>query len=110
MRLELLERPLLLLSLLLLRPLLLLRDDPSLRFPPRSRLLSDWLRDWLLLPRDELPDPDDLFDWFAMALLLSVFDVRRVAQTIRQRLRRFVSRLHTECGIRGNPCPARDSE
>jgi len=74
LRLELPERPLLLLllfmSLLLpLRPLLL-RDEPSLRLPPRSRLLSDWLRDWLLLPRDELPDPDDLFDWFAMALLL----------------------------------------
>lgn len=60
-----LERPLLLLLLLLL-PLLLLRDDPSSRLPPRWRLLSDWLREEPLLPRDELPDPDDLFDWFAM--------------------------------------------
>ena len=66
LRLELLlERPLLLL-------LLLLRDDPSPRLPPRSRLLSDWLREdpLLLPPRDELPDPDDLLDWFAMELLL----------------------------------------
>jgi len=54
----LLERPLL--------PLLLLRDDPSSRLPPRWRLLSDWLREEPRLPRDELPDPDDLFDWFAM--------------------------------------------
>jgi len=54
--LELLERPL---------PLLDLRE-PSLREPPRSRLLSDWLRDDLPLPRDELPEPEDLFDWFAM--------------------------------------------
>jgi hypothetical protein len=50
---------------LLERPLLLLRDDPSSRLPPRWRLLSDWLREELPLPRDELPDPDD-FDWFAM--------------------------------------------
>jgi hemerythrin superfamily protein len=56
----LLERPL---------PLLLFCDDPWLRLPPLSRLLSDWLRDFPL-PRDELPGPDDLFDWFAMALLL----------------------------------------
>jgi hypothetical protein len=55
----LLERPLLPL-------LLLLRDDPSSRLPPRWRLLSDWLREEPPLPRDELPDPDDLFDWFAM--------------------------------------------
>jgi hypothetical protein len=56
------------LELLLERPLLplLLRDEPELRLPPRSRLLSDWLRDDPPLPRDELPDPDDLFDWFAM--------------------------------------------
>jgi hypothetical protein len=54
----LLERPLPL--------LLLLRDDPSSRLPPRWRLLSDWLREDPPLPRDELPDPDDLFDWFAM--------------------------------------------
>jgi hypothetical protein len=56
----LLERP-----LPLLLPLLL-RDDPSSRLPPRWRLLSDWLREDPPLPRDELPDPDDLFDWFAM--------------------------------------------
>ena len=65
LRLELpLERPLL---LLLLLPL---RDDPSSRLPPRWRFMSDWLREEPLLPRDELPDPDDLFDWFAMELLL----------------------------------------
>ena len=51
---------------LLERPLLLLRDDPSSRLPPRWRLPSDWLREEPPLPRDELPDPDDLFDWFAM--------------------------------------------
>jgi hypothetical protein len=66
-RFELLERPLLLL-LLLFR----LRDEPSSRLPPRSRLLSDWLREDPPLPRDELPDPDDLFDCFAMAVLLRV--------------------------------------
>jgi hypothetical protein len=57
------------LELPLERPLLLplpLRDEPALRLPPRSRLLSDWLRDEPPLPRDDLPDPDDLFDWFAM--------------------------------------------
>ena len=61
---------------LLLRPEPLPLEEPRLlpelprvlplRFPPRSRLLSDWLRDDPPLPRDELPDPDDLFDWFAM--------------------------------------------
>ncbi len=60
----------------LLRPELLPLDEarllpelvrePSSRLPPFSRLLSDWLRDDPPLPRDELPDPDDLFDWFAM--------------------------------------------
>ena len=53
-------------ELLLERLLLLLRDDPSSRLPPRWRFMSDWLREELLPLRDELPDPDDLFDWFAM--------------------------------------------
>ena len=73
LRLESLLLPELRLELLLERPLLLLlppRGDPSSRLPPRWRLLSDWLREDPPLPRDELPDPDDLFDWFAMALLL----------------------------------------
>jgi hypothetical protein len=60
--LELPERPLLPFLLLLPR-----EDDPSSFMPPRWRLLSDWLRDELLPLRDELPDPDDLFDWFAIA-------------------------------------------
>jgi hypothetical protein len=55
--LELLERP------LLPQPM----REPSSRVPPRSRLLSDWLREDPLLPRDEPPDPEDLFDWFAMS-------------------------------------------
>jgi len=72
LRLESLLLPELRLELPLERPLLLLplRDDPSSRLPPRWRLLSDWLREEPLPPRDELPDPDDLFDWFAMELLL----------------------------------------
>src|SRR5206468_2352774 len=60
-----------------LRPLLLpLREELCARLPPRSRLVSIWLRDELLLPllpwllwRDEL---EDLFDWFAMGELLEI--------------------------------------
>jgi hypothetical protein len=39
-------------------------------------LLSDWLRDEPLLPRDELPEPEDLFDWFAICILLGDIDSR----------------------------------
>jgi hypothetical protein len=40
----------------------LLREEPSSRTPPRCRFESDRLREDPPLPRDELPDPDDLFD------------------------------------------------
>jgi hypothetical protein len=80
--------------LLLLLPLLplLLRDDPSSRLPPRSRLLSDELREEPLLPRDELPDPDDLFDWFAIGVLLRVSRKRLAAHPFRHRCMEIGSR------------------
>jgi hypothetical protein len=80
------------LPLPLLLLLLLLREDPSLRLPPRSRLLSDELRDEPPLPRDELPDPDDLFDWFAIGVLLRVSRMRLAAHSFRHRCDEIGSR------------------
>lgn len=92
---------------LLLRPLLLpLRDVPSSRLPPRSRLLSDELREEPLPPRDELPDPDDLFDWFAMKCSSKFLGcaLRRIRFVIAARKSvpaTFANRLRN---IAGNPC------
>jgi len=84
-----LPRPLLLLP----RPLLLPRDDPSSLLPPRSRFMSDELREEPLLPRDELPDPDDLFDWFAIGVLLKVSRMRLAAHSFRHRCAEIGSRF-----------------
>ena len=94
-----LPRPL----LLLLRPPLplLLRDDPSSRLPPRSRFMSDELREEPLLPRDELPDPDDLFDWFAIGVLLRVSRMRLATHPFRHRCTEIGSR--ETCREPGNP-------
>jgi hypothetical protein len=89
--LELLLRPLPL--PLLPRPLPLPRDDPSSLLPPRSRFMSDELREEPLLPRGELPDPDDLFDWFAIGVLLKVSRMRLAAHSFRHRCAEIGSRF-----------------
>src|ERR1051326_3025001 len=94
---------------LLPRPLPLLRDDPSSLLPPRSRFMSDELREDPPLPRDELPDPDDLFDWFAIGVLLKVSRMRLAAHSFRHRCAEIGSRFR-DPSVSGTLCARRHSE